>query len=296
MSKLDPWGRLAVVLLRLIGRLPLGASRRLFRPLAPVARLCMIRRRRIVRRNLALCFPDMGSDTRDRILKAHFVNLVEMLAEIAWSWAGPDEIPDDMVNIEGLAHLHDARAHGGVLLVTGHSTCLEIGGRLLAERVRLAGIYRPLASPALEAFQNAGRARYTDAMYSKRDVRGPIRRLRAGGVLWYAPDQDFGPERSVFAPFFGLATATLTATLDLARSGRARIVPMYPLKDVATGRVRVVIGPAFADMPSADPAADLGRINAFLEGRIRQAPAQYWWLHRRFKTAPPGAPDRYRDP
>lgn len=293
MKRLDPGGRLAVGLMRLLARLPLNTSRRLLRPLAPLARLGMIRRRRIAARNLALCFPELDDRERGLILREHFTQLTDMLAEIAWSWAGPPEVPAEMIDIRGLANLEAANADGGVLLVTGHSTCLEIGGRLLAARVRLAGIYRPLKTPALEAFQNRGRGRYTEAMYSKRDVRGAIRRLRAGGILWYAPDQDFGADRSVFAPFFGLQAATLVATLDLARAGNARIVPMFPVKDGATGRVVVHVGEAFADMPSAEPGTDLARINACLEAMIRRAPAQYWWLHRRFKTAPEGVGDRY---
>jgi KDO2-lipid IV(A) lauroyltransferase len=111
-------------------------------------------------------------------------------------------------------------------------------------------------------------------------------------VLWYAPDQDMGPQRSRFAPFFGVETATATGMLELARLGRARVVPMIPLKNPETGRVRVHVEAGFEPFPSGDDVADLSRYNAFLERHVRAAPAQYWWLHRRFKSAPDGS-DRY---
>src|SRR5690606_30939476 len=100
---------------------------------------------------------------------------------------------------------------------------------------------------------------------------------------WYAPDQDFGANRSVFVPFFGIATATATGIASLARMGDAVVVPMYPLRDPDTGRVRVIIEAAFEDFPSGDDPRDLGRFNAFLERQIRRDPAQYFWVHRRFK-------------
>ena len=129
-------------------------------------------------------------------------------------------------------------------------------------------------------------------MIPRDNVRAMVRHLRGGGVLWYAPDQDFGPARSAFAPFFGIQTATATGLLDLTRLGRALVVPMYPLKQ-PDGRVIVHFESAWDDFPSGDDHADLARFNAFLERYIRLNPSQYWWLHRRFKTAPAGMPDRY---
>ena len=120
-----------------------------------------------------------------------------------------------------------------------------------------------------------------------------MRHLRAGKLLWYAPDQDFGPQRSVFAPFFGLATATATGIPNMARMGNAVVLAMYPMRDAGSGRVRVVIEPPFENFPSGDDAHDLARFNAFLERHIRRDPAQYFWVHRRFKTAPEGEGDRY---
>jgi Kdo2-lipid IVA lauroyltransferase/acyltransferase len=296
MSSWRIWAtRLALLPVRLLGRLPLSVARGLVRPLAWIMRAAMGSRRRIVERNLALCFPDVAVGERERLLRRHFRNLAEMLAEMAVAWQRPGRFDERFGTVVGMEHLEAARAGGrGVMLITGHTTCLEMGARLFGERAEAAGIYRPLKNPVLEDFQNRGRSRYARHMFSRHDLRGMVRHLRAAGVLWYAPDQDFGPSRSTFAPFFGIETATANGILELARLGRAVVVPMYPVKDEQSGRVTVHIEPAFEDFPGTDARADLARFNAFLERHVRQAPTQYWWLHRRFKTAPPGEPDRYR--
>lgn len=291
--------RTALVPLEWLGRRPLATARRATGWLAGPMRMLMRRRGAIVRRNLALCFPALSEGERERLARAHFCQLAEALGEIAFAWNRPGALGDEVGEVVGLEHIEAARAGGcGVVLLTGHATCLELGARLLGERLRsreIGGraIYRPLKNDALEAFQNRGRARYAEAMIARDDLRAMVRYLRAGGVLWYAPDQDLGPDRSRFAPFFGIESATATAIVDLPRLGRARVVPMYPLKNPATGRLTVWLEPALDDFPSGDPVADLTRYNAFLERRIREHPAQYWWLHRRFKTAPEGEPERY---
>lgn len=286
--------RLALLPLRLLGRVPLPVARALLRPLAGPMRFAMRKRRRIALRNLELCFPELDARARERLLERHFRELAESLAEIAAAWCRPGRLDAGIGTVTGLEHLDAARKHGqGVVLITGHTTCLELGARLFGERVAASGIYRPLGNPLLEDFQNRGRARYAQAMIPRTELRAMVRHLRSGGVLWYAPDQDFGPGRSAFAPFFGVPTATATGILELARLGRARLVPMYPRKDAGNGHITVELEAAFEAFPSDDPVADLTRVNAFLERHVRQAPAQYWWLHRRFKTRPPGETDPY---
>jgi len=285
---------IGLIPVRLLGRLPPGLGHRLVRPLGPLLRFGMRRRARIARRNLALCFPDRPQAWREQLLRRHFRELAESVAEIALAWQRPGTATGLVGDVVGLEHLDEARRDGcGVLLITGHVTCLETGARLFGERVAACGIYRPLRNPVLNAFQNRGRERYARRMLPRDDLRGMVRHLRDGGVLWYAPDQDFGPDRSLFAPFFGIQAATARGILELARMGRARVVPMYPLKDPETGQVRVHLEAEFEDFPGSDPVADLTRFNAFLEAWINRYPAQYWWLHRRFKTAPEGEPPRY---
>ncbi|NKI33565.1 lysophospholipid acyltransferase family protein [Wenzhouxiangella sp. XN79A] len=277
---------------RRIGRRPLPAARRRTRWLAGPMRALMRRRARIVARNLELCFPERDRAWRDAVAAEHFRMLAETAAEIAVCWTRTEPLDERAGEVIGLEHLEAARARGGVLLLTGHFTSLELGGRLVAERVPVGGVYRPLRNARLNAFQNDGRGRYAGPMIPRDGLRAMVRHLRGGGVLWYAPDQDFGAERSVFAPFFGVETATLKGLPDLVRMGRAQVVPMAAIKNPATGRVRVTLEPGWS-MGEAPIDAELARYNAFLERHVRRAPAQYWWVHRRFKTAPPGAPLRY---
>jgi len=251
-------------------------------------------RRRIAGRNFELCFPELDARARRRLVRRHFRFLAEMLSEGAIAWSRPGRLDARFGTVEGIEHLERAQRSGrGVLLLTGHSTSLELGGRLLCERVPTWGVYRPQRNRVVEAFQNRGRLRYARGMFRRNELRAMVRHLRAGRTLWYAPDQDFGPQRSTFVPFFGLATATATGIVGMARMGNAVVLPMYPLRDPETGRVRVVIEAPFEDFPSGDEVRDLARFNAFLERHIRRDPAQYFWVHRRFKTAPPGEPDRY---
>jgi len=286
--------RMALLPLWVLGRLPLPLARLLMRPLGPLMQALMSRRSDIAHRNLALCFPDWPEQQRRAVVQGHFRHLAESVAEIATCWYRPGRLDARYGEVCGLEHLATARSEGrGVLLVTGHVTCLEVGARLFGEQVPACGIYRPLRNPVLNAAQNRGRSRYAQRMIPRNELRAMVRHLRSSGVLWYAPDQDFGAERSLFAPFFGIPTATAHGLLELARLGRAVVVPMYPVKDEASGRVTVHIEAAFDAFPSGDAGHDLARFNAFLERRIRAAPAQYWWLHRRFKTAPNGEPSRY---
>lgn len=197
-----------------------------------------------------------------------------------------------MCDVDGMEHFLDARQGGrGVLLITAHLTCLEMGGRIISEAVgrgKVAGMYRPLKNEVVEWYQTRGRLVYAHGMVSKRDMRSAIRFLRKGGILWYAPDQDFGPEQSVFAKFFGIQTATLLATQKLVAMTGCVVVPMFPVYDAQARRYRVRILPALEDFPGSDAQHDLGRLNAVMEAHVRTAPEQYWWIHRRFKTRPEG--------
>jgi len=292
------FGWLAVALIWLLGKCPQCLGLALSRPLAALLRLAMKRRSQIARRNIQRCFPDMLESQREALLRDSFRSLSRAVFEIAWSWSAPDRRIARMGHVEGMEHVEDAHSRGhGVLIVTAHISCLEIGGRLLAAELKhpVSGIYRPLSSPVLEWYQNRGRLSYGDGMISKRDMRSTIRWLRQGRLVWYAPDQDFGPDQSVFAPFFGIETASLLATHRLAKMTSCAVIPMFPVYDVKNRHYTVHILPALAEFPGEDAVADLSRLNAIMESHIRSAPEQYWWIHRRFKTRPEGEEPFYSD-
>ena len=289
-------GWVGVGFIWVLGKLPQRVGLWLSVPLAWALWALMRHRRRIAGCNIKRCFPAMGEAERRALLKACFRSLARTLFEIAWSWSAADVRILTLGHVEGLEHCLAAQRGGrGVLLVTAHMSCLEMGGRLLGQSMPAAGIYRPLRSPVLEWFQTRARLRYGTAMISKRDTRSAVRLLRDGGAVWYAPDQDFGREQSVFAPFFGIQTATLSATRRLAQMTGCAVVPMFPVYDVATRLYTLRILPALESFPSDDPVVDLGRINRIMETHIRAAPEQYWWIHRRFKTRPEGEPPFYAD-
>jgi len=247
------------------------------------------RRRAIAERNLEMCFPEWPRDKREEILREHFNSVARMIAEAAWSWSGLVGRILKIGRLHGLENLLDAQEQGnGVLLVTGHATCLEIGACIFGNQTTSGGVYRPLSNPVMEWYQNRGRARHSEFMINKRSAISVVKKLKRGATVWYAPDQDFGLEHSAFIPFFGIQTATLLATHRLPSMTGCAVVPMYPIYDKRARKYDVYLLPALENYPSGDPVADLTRINSMIEEQIRKAPEQYWWIHRRFKTRPEG--------
>lgn len=287
-------GWLLLCLLWLMGQSPPALVRFLSHPLGWLMRILMASRRKVAQRNLERCFPEFDAKRIQQILKANFVYLARAAFEMAWSWSAPKSRIARIGQVVGMEHMVAANRSGrGILCVSLHNTCLEIGANLMGEellrqKILAAGIYRPLKNPVIEWFQNRGRLAFTNGMISKRNLRSAVRQLKQGTLIWYAPDQDFGPDQTAFAPFFGIQTASLLATHKLAKLTGCAVIPMYPLYDPVSKQYRVTILPALQDFPSDDEMADLRRINQLIEDIIRLAPEQYWWVHRRFKTRPPG--------
>lgn len=285
---------LAVGIMWLLGKTPQVFGLAVSVPMAWVLLRLLKRRRFIAQRNIERCFPDKDDAWRDRVLRQHFRSLARMVFESCWSWSASPRRLRRMCRIEGMENIERAKEQGGVIFITAHVTCIEMGGRITAFAAPNCGlVYRPLKNPVIEWYQNRCRARYPSQRFSKRDLRGLVRFLRKGGNLWYAPDQDFGPERSQFAPFFGIETATLEATLKLVEMSRSSVVPMYPVYDQKTRRYTATFDAALENFPSGNLREDLARINGIFEEKIRKAPEQYWWIHRRFKTRPEGEPPFY---
>lgn len=279
------WALLGVMVL--LARLPWSWQRGLGRALGPLLRATMARRRQVADRNLALCFPALDTTARAALLRRHFSALGIGLFEFARAWWGSIAAMRRDVRIEGLEHLEAARSRGGVILVSGHFTTLEICGRLLCDRVPLAGMYRPHAQGPLEWAVKRGRLRYAVAMFGREELRPAIRHLKQGGVLWFAPDQETRRGDSVFVPFFGRAASSLTSTHQLARlSGAAVLGFAHVRRDDGGYTLRIL--PPFEDFPTADATADTARVMAAIEAMARAAPDQYLWIHRRFKRQPGG--------
>jgi Kdo2-lipid IVA lauroyltransferase/acyltransferase len=284
---------LGVAAVWLIARLPYPLLLRLGHALGVVIRHVPSRRRRIAEANIALCFPELDARAQAALVDAHLTDIGLMLVEFALGWMGSERalarIP---VQVEGLEHLQDARAQGrGVLLVGGHFSHLELCARLISHRIAIAGMYRRMDSAVFEWTVLRARLRYAAAMFDKDDIRGTVRYLRGGGTVWYAPDQDMRSKDSVFVPFFGVPAATITATWHLARMGRAQVIPFFHRRLPGGGYAMRLGAPLSME---GDDEAATARVNASIEQMVRAAPAQYLWVHKRFKTRPPGAPPVYR--
>ena len=286
---------LGLGLLWLIAQLPYAVLLRLGRCLGGVMYRLASSRRKIAARNLELCFPQMPAAEREALLKENFASTGITFFEMAIAWWWPAERLRRLGSIEGLEHLRQAEADGqGVILMALHFTTLEMGGGLLGMAQNMYGMYRPHKNPLFDYVQRRGREQRLLGVIGRDDVRGMLKLLRAGGVVWYAPDQDYGAQRSVFVPLFGVPAATVTATSKFARMGRAQVIPFTQQRLPDGQGYRLVIHPPLADFPTDSEEADCLRVNQWIEQAISQCPEQYLWAHRRFKTRPEGEPKLYK--
>jgi Kdo2-lipid IVA lauroyltransferase/acyltransferase len=286
--------RLGLALVRGVARLPLPWLRGLATVLGWLARGLLVMRRRVAARNLAICFPELDEAARARLLAENLRDSGRMLVEFALAWFGSDaKIAAIPCRVEGLEHLAAAREQGrGVLLVGGHFSHLELCARLVSQRIRISGMYRVMDDPVFEQAVLGARLHYADAMFTKDELRATVKYLRKGGTVWYAPDQDMRGKESVFVPFFGVPASTITATHHLARLSGALVLPFFHRREADSSYVLRLEAP-LAAFPSDDVETDTARVNTAIEAMVREAPAQYLWLHKRFKTRPPGSAPVY---
>ena len=286
---------LGLGLLWLVAQLPYKVLLWLGRCLGALMYRLASARRKIAARNLELCFPQMPAAEREALLKENFASTGITFFEMAIAWWWPAERLRRLGTIEGLEHLRQAEADGqGVILMALHFTTLEMGGGLLGLAQDMYGMYRPHKNPLFDYVQRRGREQRLLGVIGRDDVRGMLKLLRAGGVVWYAPDQDYGAQRSVFVPLFGVPAATVTATSKFARMGRAKVIPFTQQRLPDGQGYRLVIHPPLADFPSDSEEADCLRVNQWIEQAISACPEQYLWAHRRFKTRPEGEPKLYK--
>ncbi|STQ46581.1 Lipid A biosynthesis lauroyl acyltransferase [Ewingella americana] len=158
----------------------------------------------------------------------------------------------------------------------------------------MMAMYRPHNNKAMEFVQTWGRMRSNKAMLDRKDLRGMVHALKKGEAVWFAPDQDYGPRGSVFAPLFAVdQAATTSGTYMLARLAKPALVTVVLVRKDKGKGYDLVIQPALQDYPIDDEMAAAAYMNRVVEKEIMRAPDQYLWLHRRFKTRPTGAPSLY---
>lgn len=255
-------------------------------------------RRRIVERNLELCFPEMTNEQRQQITKKNFAAMGIAFPEMAISWWWPKKRLSKLIKrVEGLEHLQQAQQQKqGVILMALHFTTLEIGAAMLATLCPLTGMYREHGNAFFDYIQRSGRERMNpdSEAIERDDIRAMARVLKNGETIWYAPDQDYGAKRSIFVPLFGIPAATVTATTKFARLAKAKVVPFVqqPLAD-GSG-YQLTIYPPLDNFPGESEEVDCLRINQWIEKCVREQVEQYLWAHRRFKTRPNGETSLYK--
>jgi KDO2-lipid IV(A) lauroyltransferase len=281
-------------LARVLARLPQRLLLALAASLAWLGRAPLAKRRAIASANLALAFPGLSEHARARLLRDNLRATLMGVLEMLRAWYAPARALRGMDALEGIDEVRATLASGqGVLLVLSHHTTLELCYRLVSEAlgrpVRLQ--LRRHNSACLEDWLRRARARHFPPQLGKKDTGGLLAALRAGELVIHSPDQDFS-YRHAFVPFFGVPAATLVGTAALVEQSGARMFVLWPRRlENATYRLR--FEPEWPGWREAPPEQAAAMYMRALEAEVRQAPEQYLWVHRRFKTRPPGEGSPY---
>jgi len=291
------WGaRVLIALLWLLHFLPLPLLAALGQGLGGLLWRLAPARRRIALRNLELCFPERSEAERLRLGREHFGWLGRSFLERGLLWFASAERLQRLLTIKGDIALAE-HSEAPVMWLLPHFVGLEWTGPALMLNQASPGVdvYQRQSNPVFDAQLLAGRARFGKTAFVDRHegIRPVLRLIKQGYAFLNAPDMDFGEKDSAFVPFFGVPACTLLAPAKIARSMNMVVQPLVvTMKPGGQGYV-VEACPPLAGYPSDDLLADAHTLHAWLEGRIREHPAQYLWVHKRFKTRPAGEPSLY---
>ncbi|GAB1073458.1 MULTISPECIES: LpxL/LpxP family Kdo(2)-lipid IV(A) lauroyl/palmitoleoyl acyltransferase [Shewanella] len=279
---------LAVGLARLTLLLPLKWQMKLGSGIGLLAMKLAGSRVNTAKRNLELCFPQMSEAERETLLRRNFQETGKAIFDTinAWWWSN-DKVQKHM-QIKGQEHVEQTLAAGqGVILFAVHCLPLEMGARIFGQFQPGVGVYRPHNNPVMEYLQVKGRLRSNKALVPKRDLRQMVRCLRNPDVIWYTADQDFGRSSAIFIPFFAVPdAATITGGTTLAKLGKAKVLPFFVERNDDDTGYNIEIQAPLDNFPGENEVEDAKRGNGIVEQLISRNPAQYMWLHRRFKTRP----------
>jgi KDO2-lipid IV(A) lauroyltransferase len=285
-------------LLWLVHWLPLSAQAGIGRAFGALLYRLAGSRRRIARRNLELCFPEKPVAQREALVREHFGWLGRSIVERGLLWWAPRERLTKLIHVEGEVDLAE-RSERPVMWLVPHFMALDVAGVavLLFQKKRGASIYQRQSNPVMDAVIRRGRLRLGNAViFPRRDSAKPlIREIRQGTGFFNLPDMDFGRRESAFVPFFGVPAATLLAPSRMAKMLGMVVQPVVAEMLPGGRGYRVRFLAPWSDFPTDDAMADTARMNQWIEQEIRRNPAQYLWVHKRFKTRPPGEPSLYRD-
>jgi KDO2-lipid IV(A) lauroyltransferase len=288
--------RILLGVLWLLHWLPLSVQAAIGRGVGALLHAVAGKRRRIALRNLELCFPDKSPRERRALAREHFGWLGRSLLErgLLW-WASPARLRR-LIQVEGDVTLAE-RSERPVMWLVPHFLALDVAGAsvLLYQKRKGISIYQEQSNEVMDAVMRRGRLRLGNAEIFPRDNSGKalVRAIRKGDAFFNLPDMDFGERDAAFVPFFGVPAATLLAPSRLARALNMVVQPVIA-EALPGGRgYRVHFMPAWDHFPTDDPLADTAALNRWIESEIRKNPAQYLWVHKRFKTRPSGEGSLY---
>lgn len=285
--------QLGLFLLRALGYLPLSWLRALGAGLGALLWVVIPSRRRVVQTNLRVCFPDLADAERDLISHQTFVFFAQAWLDRSWLWHRSAACIQSRVKLSGeVAALSESTP---TVLFAPHFMGLDVGWTALTMSLPLhfTTIFTPQSNAAVDAWVAKGRERFGQVRLFRREdgVKPIVAALRQNELLYLLPDMNFGANESIFVPFYGEPAATVPSLPRFAKLGRARVVPV--ITRMTEAGYEVVVHPAWNDFPTDDIWADTATMNQRLEGFINTMPAQYFWVHKRFKTRPPGAAELY---
>jgi Kdo2-lipid IVA lauroyltransferase/acyltransferase len=285
--------RLLLTLLAWTGSLPLPLVRAAGVVLGALLWVVVPSRRRVVRTNLALCFPRLAPRERRWLTFQVFVRFAQAWLDRGWLWHGSEARLRSRIHLTG--DLKALTEEGPVVIFAPHFVGLDAAWTGLTQQMtrQFSTIYTDQANRDADAWILQGRQRFKNGrLFGRIDgVKAIVSGLKAGEALYLLPDMNFGPEDSVFVPFFGVPAATVPSLSRFARLARARVVPV--VTRMTPGGYEVEILPAWSDFPTSDAVADTARMNSELERYIETMPAQYYWVHKRFKDRPAGEEPPY---
>lgn len=286
---------LALVFLRTVALLPLKLIWVVGGAIGELLHLAMVGRRHITATNIRACFPELSATAQRRLVRAHFRAFTQAALATPIAWWGSARRLRRIVRMPGREHLDRAlAAKRPVILLVGHFVAIELAGVALAPDYFIIDMYKRPRNRFFDYLIRARRRRFGGLLVERREgIKPVIRALRKGGTFFYLSDQDQGMEGAVFAPFFGVPAATLTALSRLAQMTGAVVIPAVARQRPRGRGYELEFQPPLADFPTGDAQADTVRMNAVIEAAVRTMPEQYFWSHRRFKTRPPGEPPFY---
>ncbi len=252
-------------------------------------------RRRVALRNLEICFPDLSEAQRRRYAVRSFgyLGVAAFTQGLVWGcsrWRLARIVK--FRNCEPVEELH--RTGKNLILLAPHFVGLELGGAAYTALIKPGMyMYQKIRNPVLDYQMRHSRSRFGAISIERRgNLRQMVRGIRAGAPLYYLPDQDPG-RRGIFVPFCGIAASTVPMLSRFASLGDAQVIPTYA-RYLPWGRgLELIMDPPLAPFPTDDQEADTALMNRTIEERMRTMPEQYFWVHRRFKTRPPGEPPIY---